>query len=92
MKKNISNLKRIEKFSQFKASVKTFHEEKVEFFENLLYDDVVDAIWSWCFSFGEMVDDKSSRELGGDVSRTITVGRMGEDFLQNILSCFEVVA
>ncbi|GBM95807.1 hypothetical protein AVEN_165507-1 [Araneus ventricosus] len=65
MKKNdISNLKRIGKFSQFKASVKKFHEEEEEFLQNLLYDDVIDAIWSWCFSFGEMMDDSHDFSFG----------------------------
>ncbi|GBM59865.1 hypothetical protein AVEN_50450-1 [Araneus ventricosus] len=88
MKKNdISNLKGIGKFSQFKASVKKFHEEEEELLENLLYNDVVDAIWFWCFSFGDMMDDSRYFSLGEgavvcgarrDVSRTITVGRMGK--------------
>ncbi|GBN15015.1 hypothetical protein AVEN_15634-1 [Araneus ventricosus] len=61
---DISNLKGIGKFSQFKASVKKFHEEVGEFLANFLYDDAVEAIWSWCSSFGEMMDDSRDFSFG----------------------------
>ncbi|GBN86289.1 hypothetical protein AVEN_73219-1 [Araneus ventricosus] len=83
MKKNdVSNLKEIVKFSQFKESGKKFHEKEGEFLENLLNDDVVDAIWSWCFSFGEIMVDSRGFSfgewavvwgVGGDACSTVIV-------------------
>ncbi|GBM60020.1 hypothetical protein AVEN_147585-1 [Araneus ventricosus] len=38
--------------------------EEEEFLENILCDDVADAIWSWCFYFEEMMDDSRDFSFG----------------------------